>query len=616
MLLKLVLTTLSLTLGLLGRVSAEDRMFNWNITWVNANPDGAIIRQIVGINEQWPMPVVHINKGDRVIVNVLNLLPDRNASIHFHGMFQNGTNGHDGPVWTTQCPIPPGGTFTYNFTVNQNGTYWYHSHVEGQYPDGYRQAFVVHDPDFPYEFDEEYTITLSDWYHNTIEAIEPKFLTVYNPTGAEPIPDSFLFNDTLKTNVSVQPNKTYMLRVINIGAFVAQYFHIEDHEFEIVEVDGVYVEPQTADFILLSVAQRYSILVKTKATADKNFPIVTIADSDLLDIIPSSLTLNQTNWLEYNKEADHPLAQIPYDTSADIEYFDDTTLVPYDREPLYTNPTKQVNITVTMNNLDNGVNYAFFNNITYTPPKVPTLYTVMSSGDLASNQAIYGDYTHSYVLEKGEVVEIILNNADGAAHPFHLHGHTFQVLYRSPAYDDDDITPYDPTDSSINFPEFPIRRDTLIAHPNGNFVIRFVADNPGVWLFHCHIEWHLMQGLALQFIEAPKQLQEQVIPADHYVTCKAAGVPWIGNAAANADDFLDLAGQNEQAPFLPDGFTTRGIVALVFSIISAFLGMAAIAWYGLSDLSLTEAKMIQHAEEDAGMEPEDIDPDDVSERGA
>lgn len=89
----------------------------------------------------------------------------------------------------------------------------------------------------------------------------------------------------------------------------------------------------------------------------------------------------------------------------------------------------------------------------------------------------------------------------------------------------------------------------------------------------------MQQGLAAVFIEAPLQMQKTTnIPADHYAACKAAAVPAIGNAAANTKDYLDLKGQNKPANPLPAGFTARGIVALVFSCIAAFAGLAAIAW--------------------------------------
>src|SRR4051794_447128 len=74
---------------------------------------------------------------------------------------------------------------------------------------------------------------------------------------------------------------------------------------------------------------------------------------------------------------------------------------------------------------------AFFNNITYVAPKVPTLFTALTSGDAASDSVVYGEYTHPFVLEKDQVVEIIVNNIDPGKHPFHLHGHNFQSVWRS-----------------------------------------------------------------------------------------------------------------------------------------------------------------------------------------
>jgi iron transport multicopper oxidase len=572
---------------------AKTVTYDFNVTWVMANPDGLFDRKVLGINNQWPLPVIEVDKGDQLVVNMYNGLGDKSTSIHWHGMFQNGTNHMDGASMVTQCPIPPGSSITYNFTVNQNGTYWYHCHADFCYPDGYRQALIVHDANAPFakDFDEEFTVTMSDWYHDMVEDIAPSYLSLYNPTGGEPVPDSFLFNDTMNTNIPVKPNTTYMLRLINIGAFVGQYFYIEGHTFKIVEIDGVYTEPTEADTLYIAVAQRYSILVTTKNTTDQNFPIVTVADSVLLDYIPSHLKLNNTNWLEYNPSAPHPQADIQVAMAQDIIPFDDITLVPSDGMPLLPDPDLEIELTVVMQNLMNGYNYAFLNNITFTAPKVPTLYTVLSSGNLAANSEIYGEFTHPMVLNHNDVVQIVLNNNDTGTHPFHLHGHNFQVINRQPSFGPDfyDYLTGDPVNLDPNnhtaYPPIPARRDVFVLPPQGSFVIRFVADNPGVWFFHCHIDWHLSAGLGMLFIEAPTQLQERVsIPADHFDACKAADIPFVGNAAGDSKNFLDLSGQNEQQPFLPSGFTKRGIAALVFSVFTAFLGMASIAVYGMTDL--------------------------------
>lgn len=574
--------------------SAKQVVYDFNVTWVTANPDGLADRKVVGINGQWPLPIIEVDKGDQLVVNMYNGLGDKSTSIHFHGMYQNGTNSMDGPSMVTQCPVPPGSSITYNFTVNQNGTYWYHCHTDYCYPDGYRQALIVHDNDsfFAGQYDEEFIVTLSDWYHELSEDIKPHFQSLYNPTGAEPIPDAFLFNDTMQTSLSVKPNTTYLLRLVNIAAFTAQYFYIEDHTFDIVEIDGVYTEPTEADILYIAVAQRYSILLTTKDTADKNYAIVTMVDSTLLDTIPSNLQLNNTNWLEYNASSVHPMANITVDISSDLVPFDDSTLVPYDHVPLLQNPDLSVQVAVIMQNLENGEGYAFLDNISYTAPKVPTLYTVMSAGDLATNALVYGDNTHTQVLGHNDIVEIVLNNEDSGSHPFHLHGHVFQIVDRFPALGADffdyadatDSVTYDPSNHSA-FPSYPARRDTIIVPPMGYVVLRFRADNPGVWLFHCHIDWHLMQGLAMTFVEAPLLIQERLhIPEDHIAACHAAGVAYEGNAAANTENYLDLKGENRQPGWIADGFTPRGIVSMVFTVLSAFLGMGSIVLYGLSDL--------------------------------
>ena len=100
------------------------------------------------------------------------------------------------------------------------------------------------------------------------------FISVANPTGAEPVPDAALMNDTQNLQVKVEPGKTYMLRMVNMAAFAAQYFWFEGHTMQIVEVDGIYTEPAEAGMIYITPAQRYSFLLTTKNDSSSNFAIV------------------------------------------------------------------------------------------------------------------------------------------------------------------------------------------------------------------------------------------------------------------------------------------------------------------------------------------------------
>lgn len=123
---------LSLTLFFLCLVSsALSRVvrYNWSIDWVTASPDG-FSRPVVGINGQWPCPQIDINKGDRLIVQVHNNLGNESTSLHWHGISQYGSANMDGTAGVTQCPIPPGSSFTYDFEVFISTDYTIASYID------------------------------------------------------------------------------------------------------------------------------------------------------------------------------------------------------------------------------------------------------------------------------------------------------------------------------------------------------------------------------------------------------------------------------------------------------------------------------------------------------
>lgn len=103
-------------LSLSSLASAKIVSYELNATWVRASPDG-FDRTVIGINGQWPLPTIRVTKGDTLQVQYNNLLGNQSSSLHWHGIYQNGTTHMDGPVAVSQCAIPPGGSFFYNFTV-------------------------------------------------------------------------------------------------------------------------------------------------------------------------------------------------------------------------------------------------------------------------------------------------------------------------------------------------------------------------------------------------------------------------------------------------------------------------------------------------------------------
>jgi iron transport multicopper oxidase len=107
-----------------------------------------------------------------------------------------------------------------------------------------------------------------------MQVLLKSFISVANPSGAEPVPQSALINETQNLAVKIQPGKTYLVRMINIGAFAAQYVWFEGHTMRVVEVDGIYTEPMDAEMIYLTAAQRCSVLITAKNDTSSNFAFV------------------------------------------------------------------------------------------------------------------------------------------------------------------------------------------------------------------------------------------------------------------------------------------------------------------------------------------------------
>ena len=189
------------------------RIYNLTVSEIQAAPDGkqlllpllihisdylGVVRPLLVFNGQFPGPVIEANRGDRLLINVTNNLQNA-TTVHWHGLYQNGTNWMDGTSGVTQCPIPPGKSFLYNFTLeNQYGTYWYHSHYSTQYTDGLVGPLIIHAPEEAsvregYDFDQ--VVLLSDWYHDLSASLLPGYLASGNE-NLEPVPDNGLIQGT------------------------------------------------------------------------------------------------------------------------------------------------------------------------------------------------------------------------------------------------------------------------------------------------------------------------------------------------------------------------------------------------------------------------------------
>ncbi|KAG8702309.1 laccase, multicopper oxidase, benzenediol:oxygen oxidorectuctase, partial [Ceratobasidium sp. 423] len=265
------------------------RVYDWTISMQEGAPDG-FYRKMIVVNGQYPGPTIEANDGDTIIVNVKNKLPKEGTSVHWHGIFQEGTQWMDGPAGITQCPIPSGGSFTYKFTINgQYGTYWWHAHAGSQLSDGVHGALIIHSLNDPLKRGEHYDydqiIINGDWYHNTSAEIVAAMDTPqgYQGSQAAPPPVTALFNgygtfncekfgtpETCFTQrpyeLQVYPNKRYRFRLINTAAHAMMFYSIDNHPLTVVEADDTAVSSrglQDIHRVRYHNGQRYSVILKT-----------------------------------------------------------------------------------------------------------------------------------------------------------------------------------------------------------------------------------------------------------------------------------------------------------------------------------------------------------------
>ncbi|KAJ2777260.1 ferroxidase fet3 [Coemansia interrupta] len=496
---------------------------DWNIEYMLANPDGMNQRRVIGVNGKWPLPEVHVDLGDKLVIHAHNKL-DEATSLHTHGFFQNGTNHYDGAAGVTECGIAPNSSYTYEINVQQTGTYWIHSHYKAQFVDGLRTALISHAPKEVYQYDEDLTLMLEAWYHRPSEDVTEQLLSTSERIRTAPFLPYMLINsaggrDLNKTKIKLTAGKTYRLRLINVSGTGMVRFGIEDHKMSIIEVDGVDTEIKEVNCMQLSAGQRVSVLVTAKESDAANY----VFHADIFTDIQSGVAradLPFQGIVEYSPAA--PLLNTTANTTLDWEFSQDIDLVPIERLPA-PGVHKWVPLEVHTAVFDDRREHLAFNNRTYEPPTVPSLITALTTGYQAYYPDVYSFKTNPVILDPHEDVEVALFNLDVNSHPFHLHGHNFYIMVRGTI----DRNPKNRLEAG----KYPIRRDTITIPPKAYAIIRFRADNPGVWLFHCHMQFHQEQGLAMVFVEAPYLINSTLtLPAGLKQNCEIMGIPTQGNA--------------------------------------------------------------------------------------
>jgi iron transport multicopper oxidase len=386
---------------------------SWNIGLVKVSPAG-VERLAIGVNSVWPPPAIHAFVGDIIQLSVLNSLTDP-TSLHAHGIYQNNTNFMDGAAGVTNCAIKPGSSFLYEYNVSQKGTFWIHGHVNGQYVDGLRAPLIFHSQNesLQLRYDKEYIVSLSDWYNDDHAKLLKQFLSIKNPSGAEPIPNAALINEKQNDIFEFAAGKTYRLRFICMTALSMFSVWIDDHKMTVVEVDGIDVEPYEVDALPISSAQRYSVLVRAKNITKFNYKLNAKFNMAMFDNAPADLNPLVTATIQYAKNS----------TLFDIggvepthQGFNDMVFKPLLKEDS-VEPDSFYEMNMYFGLFDDGINHGTFNDVVYEHAKVPAIFTAMTLGEYAVDKKVYGQNTNSFILKHLDMVEIVINNLDIGDHP-------------------------------------------------------------------------------------------------------------------------------------------------------------------------------------------------------
>ena len=231
----------------------EASIIRWNIL-----PDVAV--EAYAYNRQVPGPRLQITEGDHVRINFHNALPE-STTVHWHGLIV--PNEMDGPAKVTQDPVPPGGSYTYEFDVGQSGTYFYHSH---DHPDrqqalGLYGALLIapKDPSAEVKADLDYTIQLQEW-------LKREWLTYPAMLMEGALPNYFTINGKAYPStdtVAMKVGQTIKLRFIGTNNNFVHPMHVHGGPFEVVAVDGVNLKDSAryqADTVNVGPGQRYDVV--------------------------------------------------------------------------------------------------------------------------------------------------------------------------------------------------------------------------------------------------------------------------------------------------------------------------------------------------------------------
>ncbi len=401
-----------------------------------------------------PGPLVRLRAGEVLRARLDNRLGEP-TTIHWHGVALR--NDMDGAPGMTQAPVEPGGRFTYQFTVPDAGTYWFHPHVGLQLDRGLYGPLLVDDPAEPGGYDREQVVVLDDWTDGvgpSPEQLQERLAAqggmgmmgqggqdasqVLGGVGGQIDYPLYLLNARPPADpptIRARPGQRLRLRVVNAAAETAFRLALGGHRLTVTHSDGLPVVPVTVDALVIGMGERYDAVV---TLSDGAFPLVALAEG------------KQGQALAFVRTAAgaRPAATVrPGELDGRL-----LALGELRAHPRVALPARRPDRTHRV---------------------------VLSGGMMDARWTINGrtfDDTVPLEVRQGERVRLLLANQSMMFHPVHLHGHSFQVQTRAGG----GAGP---------------RKDTVIVRPMGQFAVDLAADNPGQWMLHCHNLYHQQAGM-------------------------------------------------------------------------------------------------------------------------
>uniref|UniRef100_A0A7N0TPB9 Monocopper oxidase-like protein SKU5 n=1 Tax=Kalanchoe fedtschenkoi TaxID=63787 RepID=A0A7N0TPB9_KALFE len=545
-------TSLSVRIGavllLFGAAFAADPYvyYDWTVSYITAAPLG-VKQQVIGVNGQFPGPILNVTTNWNVVVNVRNAL-DEPLLITWNGIQQRKNSWQDG-VLGTNCPIPVRWNWTYEFQVkDQIGSFFYFPSINFQRAaGGYGGIIVNNRPVIAVPFgtpDGDITLFISDWFkksHKDLRKDVEKGSGVGVPDGIIIVGEgtfgyqgATVSDGIASRTINVEPGKTYRFRVHNVGTSTSLNFRIQNHNLLLVETEGSYTVQQNYTNMDIHVGQSFSFLVTMDQNASTDFYIV--ASSRFVNSSAQSKA-SGVAILHYSNSqgpASGPLPDPPSEDDASFSMSQarsirwNVTAGAARPNPQGSFKYGQIPVTdvyVIVNRpaeLINGKWHTTLNGISYYPPatplklaqqfKIPGVYKLDFPNRLMNRQAKL-DTSLINATYKG-FIEIILQNNDRTVQSYHLDGYAFFVVGMDYGlWTENSRGTYNKWDG--------VARSTTQVFPGAWTAIMVSLDNDGIWNLRAQNldSWYLGQELYLSVVNPETSDKTEVALPENVIYC-------------------------------------------------------------------------------------------------